>query len=579
MSESSADRDTPHPEIDLRPALHRIAELAAQFRSDRVSDAAIALAARIAEGRIYVACVGQFKRGKSTLLDALVGERILPTGVVPVTMVPTVLRYGSSKCGRVRFRGESWKEISLEDIPQFVSEEQNPQNAKGVVGVEVFCPGGLLSRDLSFVDTPGLGSIFASNTAATQAFIPHIDAAIVVLGADPPISGEELALVETISKHVRDILVVLNKADKTTDSERGAAEAFTRHVLEERLNRPIGRIYQVSAEERLENRGPIRDWGDLLDALQTLERDSHGRLIRAAGKRGFRRLSEELLTILAEEKSALLRPIEESERRIQKLRTAISDAERSLRSIGYLFMAEQRHLSDMFLDRRQHFLAETNPVAHSELEQMLQRIPRSYGPRFRREIMSAAQEIARRRVLPWLEHEQTRAETEYRHVEARFVNIANNFLKDLSQSNIPELAQMPNALDTDKGFRVPSEFRFQELIHIAQPASPLRYLADLFVGASRCFYLIERNAREFLDHLLEMNSARVQSDIRDRVQESRNRLELEIRKLLHEISRIAETALERARITRSAGVSAVQSAIARIESAEREIRNLRLSLN
>ena len=59
------------------------------------------LVARINEGRFFVACVGQFKRGKSTLLDALVGEPILPTGVVPVTTVPTVLRYGNQRTARV----------------------------------------------------------------------------------------------------------------------------------------------------------------------------------------------------------------------------------------------------------------------------------------------------------------------------------------------------------------------------------------------------------------------------------------------------------------------------------------------
>ena len=58
--------------------------------------------------------------------------------------------------------------------------------------------------------------------------------------------------------------------------------------------------------------------------------------------------------------------------------------------------------------------------------------------------------------------------------------------------------------------------------------------------------MIERDAREFLDHLLDMNSTRVQSDVVARVLESRSQLEVEIRKLLHEVSRIAENALEHA---------------------------------
>jgi len=48
------------------------------------------------------------------------------------------------------------------------------------------------------VDTPGIGSVFAGNTATTRSFVPHIDAALVVLGADPPLSGDELALVDEL---------------------------------------------------------------------------------------------------------------------------------------------------------------------------------------------------------------------------------------------------------------------------------------------------------------------------------------------------------------------------------------------
>ena len=52
----------------------------------------------------------------------------------------------------------------------------------------------------------------------------------------------------------------MNKADRTSDEDREIAKSFTSEILEKRLQRPVGRIYEVSAEERLENRGPQRDW-------------------------------------------------------------------------------------------------------------------------------------------------------------------------------------------------------------------------------------------------------------------------------------------------------------------------------
>jgi hypothetical protein len=60
-----------------------------------VHDEALAVATRVAEGQSYVACVGEFKRGKSTLIDALVDDPILPSGIVPITAVPTVVAMGT----------------------------------------------------------------------------------------------------------------------------------------------------------------------------------------------------------------------------------------------------------------------------------------------------------------------------------------------------------------------------------------------------------------------------------------------------------------------------------------------------
>src|SRR6202167_1879760 len=290
--------------------LHRLAGLATEFGAQQIASTACSIAERISEGRFYVACVGQFKRGKSTLLNALIGHSVLPTAVIPVTAVPTIVRYGERLTARVRFQTGAWTDIAVSSVEEYVSEGKNPENAKGVSGVEIFVPSPLLDTGMCLVDTPGLGSVFAGNTAATQAFIPHIDAAIVVIGTDPPLSGDELQLVETISQDVRDLVFVLNKADRAEASERSAALEFSSRVLETRLQRPIDCIYEVSAEERLENRGPGRDWPLLIDVLEKLERESGSSLVRTAGERGLRRFGEELLTIISEEREALRRPIE-----------------------------------------------------------------------------------------------------------------------------------------------------------------------------------------------------------------------------------------------------------------------------
>jgi polyhydroxyalkanoate synthesis regulator phasin len=102
----------------------------------------------------------------------------------------------------------------------------------------------------------------------------------------------------------------------------------------------------------------------------------------------------------------------------------------------------------------------------------------------------------------------------------------------------------------------------------------LRWLADFILGLGGARKFIDSDAREFLAKLVETNSIRVQSDILNRIQESRGQLEAEIRNLLHEVSGIAERALSHARKLREDGASAVQLAFERMASLEREVRAL-----
>jgi hypothetical protein len=185
--------------------------------------------------------------------------------------------------------------------------------------------------------------------------------------------------------------------------------------------------------------------------------------------------------------------------------------------------------------------------------------------------MHLAQEISRSIVMPWLKPEQEEGERQYRAVAFRFVEMGNSFLKNLADAGLSELSRMPHALGPEKGFRVRSSFVFEKFIGTAQPPSPLRWLADVFLPLVGARKMITNEAREFLRHLLETNSSRVQNDVLNRIQESRDHLEVEIRKLLHEISRIAEQALERARKVKEDGSPPVRSAIERLDRIERYV--------
>ncbi len=544
--------------------LGRLAEIAGELDEASVATDLQQLIARVNEGRFYVACIGQFKRGKSTLLDALVGEPVLPTGVVPVTAVPTVLRYGAERSARVLIAGK-WQTIRTDDLAQYVSEDLNPENRKCVDGVEVFLPSSLLDQGMCLVDTPGIGSVFAGNTETTREFIPQIDAAILVVGADPPISGEELALIEAVAVNVDEILIVLNKIDRVSQGERHQAAAFATRVVEARLKRPVARIYEVSALSRLDRRSAEDDdWNLFVEDLGRLAAQSGEAMIHSAAERGALRFSETLRRSVYERTRALQEPISDSEQRITSLRQTVSQAEQSLRDLGALFSAEQMRLSNVLLARRKQFYRQALPIALEELDREAAPVRTSFGPARRRELMAIAQSIARRHVMPWLDAEEAQAEELYGAVTTRFVNLVNDLLQRISQEQSAGFSHLPTALDAEQGFRTRSRFFFHDMITIAQPASPLLYSLDSFMGAVRFRRWFHRDAARFLEKLLDTNASRVQGDVEQRVVESRLKLESDVRRLLGEVSTTAEQALVKARGLMAAGTGAVQAELQRL---------------
>jgi len=221
------------------------------------------LASRFCEGRFHLAVLGQFKRGKSTLLNALTGEAILPVGVVPLTAAPTFLQYGEAvritiqfKDGRPAdiFTGTSTAERSA-FLAGFVTEKGNPKNKLGVAEVQVDLPAFILSGGVVLIDTPGIGSTYRHNTSATLDFLEQCDAALFLVSADPPITEVELAFLRQVSEKVPRLFFVLNKIDYLNEGELEEALAFYKHILSEELgwNRDHP-VFCVSARKGLEAR-------------------------------------------------------------------------------------------------------------------------------------------------------------------------------------------------------------------------------------------------------------------------------------------------------------------------------------
>ena len=559
------------PQPATMPALDRLTAIAQELDAGGVVAAIEAFRQRIVQGRFYVACIGQVKRGKSTLLSALVGQPVLPTGIVPVTSVPTVLQYGTVPAALIRFAGGETRPTPLTDLEAYVSEARNPENVLGVEVVEVFLPTPLLRDGLCLVDTPGLGSILESSTAVTRAFVPQIDAALAVIGVDPPLSGEELTLITTAAHHVRHLIVVLNKADRFSDVERREAARFAERALSRSLGRAVGPILEVSATERLAGVGPLRDWSALFAQLEALSADSGRALVHEALQRGVARLAGQCSRALKETTAALWRPIEESEQRLDWLRSHTGDLAHEWLRIGFEMDAEVERLAREGESRHRRFLDDTVPRARVLLARAIRRSPR-HGPALRRHAAVLARQVARRYLLPWLEPARATAERQYQEILERHITRARDLLASARELADLGFGDLSHDLDPVEQISVPPQADPSEIEPPpAAPVSRLRWCLDLIGPPAFTRRVIAQAASRELEHQLREGAEVINAHLGLRLRESRERVTKSLHNLLQGVYEAADRAAQHARAVRDAGEAARDRELSRLDRLRRDI--------
>jgi GTP-binding protein EngB required for normal cell division len=221
-------------------------------------DLIAALRDRLDAARLRVLVAGEAKRGKSTLINALLGRALLPAGVTPLTAVATTVRYGDDPRAEVRFADGHEEKQPLSSLPDLVTERGNPGNRRRIAAVTVYQDAPLLAGGVELVDTPGTGSVFAWDTAAAHKALETMDAAVFVLTADPPVSAAERDLYAKVTGLSAATFTVLNKADQLDEAELSEAAEFTRRVLAEAAggSGAPGPVYTLSARAALNGGDP-----------------------------------------------------------------------------------------------------------------------------------------------------------------------------------------------------------------------------------------------------------------------------------------------------------------------------------
>lgn len=336
---------------------------------------------RLGSSRFHLAVLGQFKRGKSTLLNAIMGRKLLPSSVVPLTAIPTFIEYSPEPFLRVVGLDGSTEEnraLAPEQLKsrleQLVTECGNPENRKRIARVEIGHPAELLRSGVVLIDTPGVGSTFEHNTRTTLDFLPQCDAAIFVLSADPPITEAELEFLGQVQNKAQQLFFVLNKIDYLDATERDQAREFLGEVLQKKAGQEDVEIYCLAARRALAARQEKDGEGLRASGLPVLEQ----RL-----EKFFREEKEEALCdsiaarardavqqVLFEKRLALQGlelPLEELEQKLASFDEQVEDIENRRQQLADRLAGEQKRCREYI----EQLAEKLRQRAHQRLEELL----------------------------------------------------------------------------------------------------------------------------------------------------------------------------------------------------------------
>ncbi|MBI3949486.1 MAG: dynamin family protein [Acidobacteria bacterium] len=547
-----------------------------------LADRAEELLGKLAAGEFNLTVFGQFKRGKSTLINALLGVDILPTAVVPLTSIVTILRYGRAPAAKVTFTDGRRVSIAVSEISEYITERGNPPNEKGVRRVEVSYPAPLLKDGVRLIDTPGAGSIFLNNTEATYDFLPNADAAILILAADQPISQAEVEFLHEARRYAAKFFFLLNKIDLLSERELLEPLEFCRRVIEEELQTTDLVLYPLSAKQALIGR--LQGDRSLVDrsrvpgleyALTQFLLREKGTTLLGAARRRLYEMAVTLEQAIDLELTALMLTPQEVAEKIELFHQQADRILQEQQDVEYLLHGETGRL----IARVEEDL---RPLVEDHVDPLRRRLAEFFNVnkhlgKFKlveamtNELAGAVQEI----FTAWHEQEETIISQEFTRITARFqermnqiVEVVQDVAKGLFGVEVtPVMAVEPLTTESSHYYLVENPFTLQADTIVLMLPAPI---------AKR---IIRRRFLENARLELDRNAGRWRSDFQERIEKSARRFRVKFQEQVEDALRDIQRTLERAAQERAQSEERVAATLDTLQAAQREIRALGQSLD
>lgn len=213
---------------------------------------------RLRDPSVRVIVVGEFKQGKSKLINALVNAPVCPVDDDIATSVPTVVRHGDPASAVILVPPDGpggpeettveRRPVPIAELPAYVSERGNPGNSRKLLAAEVFLPRKVLSGGLTIIDSPGVGGLGSTHTLTTLTALPTAEAMLLVSDASQEYTEPELRFLRQALRITPSVVGVLSKTDLYPDWRR-VEEIDRGHLAAIAAGIPL---FPVSSDLRLE---------------------------------------------------------------------------------------------------------------------------------------------------------------------------------------------------------------------------------------------------------------------------------------------------------------------------------------
>lgn len=223
MTPSSAKFQNPMDNIARLKAIYQgILPLLQDVKKEETIKQIAQLFNRVASNSVTIMVCGEFKRGKSSIVNAIVGEPICPVDDCITTSSVSLIKYGSQPRVVRHFLNADNKvvteSVNIESIENF--SKGSSINTGNTILLEIEIPNDKLKSGLAIIDTPGIGGLDPRHLSLTTFALTKADCVFFVTDAQEPISASELSFIkDKISPFGTNIKVILNKIDLLTEDE------------------------------------------------------------------------------------------------------------------------------------------------------------------------------------------------------------------------------------------------------------------------------------------------------------------------------------------------------------------------